>query len=196
MAAEIVLERDEKLMDAATVGDVELLRKCVESNQPDEYYLSVFDYEPGWCLNIFHLAATNNQQEFLREAIERKLLGVDVVQKLICQPSADQNQWNSLHIAAHANGYTPCHMALAENDEECALEIWKMDKELLSGMLDHDGNSLLYLAIKRGLHKFAREMLVTSSHSLSFAGKGGTNALHVLPNCTPGIIPPYSICFI
>ncbi|KAL2944744.1 hypothetical protein RDABS01_033091 [Bienertia sinuspersici] len=161
-------EMDEELREAAVRGNVEFLKKCVELNKPNEYYLTVFPerYDADiWDGNVFHIAAQAEQEEFVREVIERKLLPIEVVHQLLCQPRCETEKDNPLHVAArssssslslpsdlpkpwlHINeqGATPCHSALYRDKEECALEILKMDKELLSNMLDNHGDSLLAL---------------------------------------------------
>ncbi|KAL2944760.1 Delta-latroinsectotoxin-Lt1a [Bienertia sinuspersici] len=204
----LVQEMDEELREAAGRGNVEFLKKCVELNKPNEYYLTVFPQRHDldtWYGNMFHIAAHAEEDEFVRQAIEGKLLGDEMVHQLLCQPCSETNKDNPLHVAARFGNVeivkmflnaskssslpshlpkpeTPCHAAVYEKKEECALEIWKMDKELLSNMLDNVGHSLLCYAVEQGLNKVAMEIL-SSPHSFSSDGADGYHALHYVPNC-------------
>ncbi|KAL2944743.1 Phytochrome-interacting ankyrin-repeat protein 1 [Bienertia sinuspersici] len=72
-------------------------------NKPNEYYLTVFperyDLDTMYG-NIFHIAAHAEQEAIVREVIERKLLPIEVVHQLLCQPRTETDKDNPLHLAA------------------------------------------------------------------------------------------------
>ncbi|KMT14929.1 hypothetical protein BVRB_3g064420 [Beta vulgaris subsp. vulgaris] len=202
-------QENEDLRKAAYRGDVKFLRdSCVVYNKPHGYYLTVFQsnrYEYLPAGNIFHIGASANQVEFIREAI--KLLASEVVQELI--QTVNQDMENPLHCAAirgnvevikmlleifpsqslirpwldkDITGSTPCHRALTYGHEHCASEFLKKDKELLN-MIDNLGISLLFRAASRRCNKVVLEIL-KSDHSFSTDGPDGQNAMEYLPRCS------------
>lgn len=210
-------EREEELKKAAVRGDVEFLKKCVATNKPIKYYLTLFRRsQTGERLNgnIFHLAARENREEFIREAIS--ILPLDATKQLLLQ-TRDGDLFTPLHMAAgignleivklflsvyntntsspsqqkpwlvrNESGRTPCHVAINYGNEECALEIFKMDMDSLCNMPDNNGFSLLYDAIARGLNRFALEILIDNfdGSSISCTGSDGFTALHCLTSCS------------
>lgn len=82
-------------------------------------------------------------------------------------------------------GYTPCHVALVNDQEECGLEILGMDMELLCNIDEEDDecDSLLCISVKSGLNNFALKML-RSPFSLSCSGFNGYTPLHYVPRCS------------
>ncbi|KAL2944724.1 Ankyrin repeat-containing protein ITN1 [Bienertia sinuspersici] len=209
-------EGDEELREAAIKGDVEFLRKCIAADNPNEYYLTNFRYryvEDIWDGNIFHIAAQAKQEEFVREAIEKKLLPMEVVNQLLYQQFPDIDKEYPIHIAARNGnlkivkmflnapnnndnddkpaqwllkdneGNTPCYTAVYEEHEECALEILKMDKEGLLLNMLNDDGESL---LYRAVFEGLNKVameILTSPHSFSYSGPLGHHALHVLPFC-------------
>uniref|UniRef100_A0A803LXY5 Lipid-binding serum glycoprotein C-terminal domain-containing protein n=1 Tax=Chenopodium quinoa TaxID=63459 RepID=A0A803LXY5_CHEQI len=93
---------DEELRNAAVRGDVDFLKHCVESNKPIEYYLTFYPEEDDQSGrrhhgNIFHMAATENQEEFIREAMG--ILPQEAKHQLLVQ-TRGISKWNPLHVAA------------------------------------------------------------------------------------------------
>ncbi|XP_021860822.1 uncharacterized protein [Spinacia oleracea] len=204
---------DVELGNAALNGDVDFLTECVESNKPIEYYMTYFpksgdkgDRRHG---NIFHMAAYNNNADFIREAIE--ILPSENTQQLLIQPREPING-NPLHVAAelgnveiinmfldvyrclpclpsdvserpwlvkNTEGHNPLNTALYYCHEECALEIVKMDMELLCNMLTESGTNIIYEAVNSKLSKFALEIL-RSPHPFGCVGIEETTPFHSL----------------
>ncbi|XP_056697380.1 uncharacterized protein [Spinacia oleracea] len=189
---------DEELERAADSGDVEFLRKCKASNKPNEYYLSFNG------MNIFHMAAENNREDFIREAIS--MLPPEDVHQLLIQPEEETRLFNPLHHACYIGnveivkmflevytslsdiserpwllkdnqGSSPCHIAVYSFHEECALEVLKMDMELIANMPSNRGCPLLYEAVVCKLGKLALEML-NSPHSFPCNGNDGYTPFH------------------
>uniref|UniRef100_A0A803MH44 Uncharacterized protein n=1 Tax=Chenopodium quinoa TaxID=63459 RepID=A0A803MH44_CHEQI len=149
---------DEELRKAALRGDVDFLKYCVESNKPIEYYLTSFPMEEeqsGRCHygNIFHMATMENQEEFIREAMG--ILPQEAKQQLLVQPGDEVYKYNPLHVAAFV--------------EECAVEIYKMDTELISDMPSDRGSSLVYEAVHTKMSKLAL-VILRSPHPISCGG--------------------------
>ncbi|XP_021753387.1 uncharacterized protein LOC110718790 isoform X2 [Chenopodium quinoa] len=206
---------DEDLRDAALSGDVEFLRKCVESNKPMEYYLSYYpkssdaDKHDRHHGNIFHMAAYNNREEFLREAI--KILPLENTHQLLLQPREPLNG-NPLHVAADlgnvkiikmmldvyrsmpslpsdlsqrpwlqqtTEGDTPCYLALANDHEECALATLQMDMELICNTPDNRGVYMIYDAVYNKLSRLALEIL-RSPYSICCTGYEGRTPFHLI----------------
>ncbi|KNA24338.1 hypothetical protein SOVF_016380 [Spinacia oleracea] len=206
----------QELREAAVFGDVEFLKKCVESNKPIQYYTTFFSWDDDHHHhgNIFHMAARENREEFIREVIG--ILPVEDTQKLILQPcdNIDDIQratCNPLHEAARVGnveivkmflnvykssslpsdhskrpwlqrndrGHIPCHLVFFGANEECALEIFKMDMELHCNMPTRRGTSLLYEAIIKRFLNLALQ-IVRSPHSICCTGIEGATPLHFL----------------
>uniref|UniRef100_A0A803LYD3 Ankyrin repeat protein n=1 Tax=Chenopodium quinoa TaxID=63459 RepID=A0A803LYD3_CHEQI len=182
---------DDELRNAAVNGDVEYLKKCVESNKAIEYYLTLFPRAEDRSRkahhgNIFHMAALENKEEFIREVME--ILPLEAKQQLLVQPGNDIIEWNPLHIAASIGNVeilkmfldvyrclptlpshlskrpwsiqgtkfgNPCMMAVANKHEECALEIFKIDTELISNLRKDLGGSLVCAAIEKKMSRLA-----------------------------------------
>ena len=78
------------------------------------------------------------------------------------------------------------------DDENSAMELLLMDVGELSNMVDKDGNSPLFLAVKNGYSQVAEKILTPSSPSsssrlltsISFSGSKGSTPLHFAPNCS------------
>uniref|UniRef100_A0A803KPZ2 Uncharacterized protein n=1 Tax=Chenopodium quinoa TaxID=63459 RepID=A0A803KPZ2_CHEQI len=175
-------KKDEELRQAAVRGDVDYLTKCVESNRPVEYIMTFFPEEDDhserrhWG-NIFHMAAKENQEEFIREAIG--ILPPEAMQQLLLQPGEDER--NPLHDAAKVGnveitsfGANPCLVAVVNGFEERALEIFKMDTELISNMPSGLGSSLVFDAIFTKMSKLALQIL-RSPHPISCSGSDHGN---------------------
>ncbi|XP_021854272.2 uncharacterized protein [Spinacia oleracea] len=211
--ASIIEIMDVELGSAALNGDVDFLAECVESNKPIEYYMTYFpknsdkgDRRHG---NIFHMAAYNNNADFIREAIE--ILPSENTQQLLIQPREPING-NPLHVAAqlgnveivnifldvykclpslpsdltkrpwlveNTEGDNPCNTAVNQCHEECALEIVKMDIELLCNKLGSSDANILYDAVNRKLVRFAAEIL-RSPHPIGCTGFQETTPFHSL----------------
>lgn len=107
------VEMDEELRRAAVNGDVEFLRKCQSSDKPkpNQYYSSFFPNlgDGSHFGNIFHMAADNNRQDFIREAI--RILPSDYTTQLLSQPREPYNA-NPLHIAANTGNVEIVKMLL------------------------------------------------------------------------------------
>ncbi|KMT14926.1 hypothetical protein BVRB_3g064400 [Beta vulgaris subsp. vulgaris] len=201
-------EENEDLRIAAYRGDVKFLRDCVTSKKPHSYYLKPFksnQYEYLPTGNMFHIGASANKVEFIREAIE--LLPSEILQELIQNSNEDME--NPLHCAAIAGnvevikmflqvftsqslvkpwlhkdfiGSTPCYRALSYGHEDCVLEFLKKDKELMN-MVNNRGVSLLFSAARERCNKVVMEIL-KSDHSFSTDGGNGRNAMEYLPRCS------------
>ncbi|KAL2944721.1 Ankyrin repeat-containing protein ITN1, partial [Bienertia sinuspersici] len=87
---------EEELCKAAERGDVEFIRKCVASNKPYKYYLTLFTAKG----NIFHITADGQEEEFVREVIEGNLLPMELIHQLLCQPCCELHKENPVHVAA------------------------------------------------------------------------------------------------
>ncbi|XP_021759035.1 uncharacterized protein LOC110723931 [Chenopodium quinoa] len=198
---------DEELREAALNGSVKFLKKCVKSNKPVEYYMSYHprssnDEADRRYGNIFHMAAYNNKEEFIKKAIQ--ILPVENTQQLLLQPREPSNG-NPLHVSAdpgnvkitkifldvyrslpslpsdielrpwlmqNNEGDTPCYVAIGNNHEECALEILKIDMECICNTPDNRGSYIIFDAIYNKLTKLALEIL-RSPFSISCTGYGG-----------------------
>ncbi|KAJ8421802.1 hypothetical protein Cgig2_000248 [Carnegiea gigantea] len=98
---------DELLKKAAIQGDVVFLREAVASNKPNAYFQSLHcmpdpNYRKDRVGNMFHLAAWNKREEFLREAME--ILPKVNIHFLLCQQDHPNFKRNPLHVAA-GQGY-------------------------------------------------------------------------------------------
>ncbi|XP_074319484.1 protein ACCELERATED CELL DEATH 6-like [Silene latifolia] len=87
---------DPALKEAAISGDVEFLKEAF-SKQPLEYFLTQSPRGDGYSNtgNIFHLAARNNKEEFMREAMS--ILPKDIQKRLLFQ--VDDYSQIPLHAA-------------------------------------------------------------------------------------------------
>ncbi|XP_074317925.1 protein ACCELERATED CELL DEATH 6-like [Silene latifolia] len=198
---------DPALKKAAISGDVEFLKEAF-SKQPLEYFLAQSPRGDGYSItgNIFHLAAWNEKEEFIREAMT--LLPKDIQKRLLFQLDGNWNcsplhtaacKWNSKGIvvlmkqmyasfslsyededglvkpwlAVNLNKRTPLHLALKCQNEECASEILSMDTEFEScTIVDSDGNTPLYYALKNGCSQVAERILMSSLSSSSIFALG------------------------
>lgn len=93
-------------------------------------------------------------------------------------------------LAQTSNGETPLHLALRSNNENCARQILSMDKELLSSMVDNEGNSPLFLAVLKDYKNLAQEIM-ESTQFYSVSGKDGLSPLHVLHGFDPGVFETF-----
>lgn len=209
-------ESEDCLKEAAVTGNVAFLKNSVQYKKPNTYYLTAFPKCPPNEIrygNIFHLAAFENREEFIKVAIE--LLPPDVVQDLILK-QRDEDRYNPLHVAANIGNLkivklflnvfrplilspslkerpwlqtttseenTPCHVALLAGKEDCALEILRMDHKSLCNKLNIRKSSILYEAVTRGFRKFALEIL-TSQHTFNCSGFDGLTTLHCVAYCS------------
>ncbi|XP_056697377.1 uncharacterized protein [Spinacia oleracea] len=206
---------DEELLKAVVSGDVEFLKKCEESNKPIDYYLTFVpqssDENDDVRGNIFHIAAYNNREDFIREAI--RILPSEDTQKLLLQTREPFNA-NPLHVAGdngnveivkmflnvyrclpslpsdiskrpwllkNSEGNSPCQSTVYGFHEECALEMLKTDMELISNMTSERDSSLLYEVVHNKLSKLALEML-SSPHSFPCNGNDGYTPFHSIHN--------------
>uniref|UniRef100_A0A803LY19 PGG domain-containing protein n=1 Tax=Chenopodium quinoa TaxID=63459 RepID=A0A803LY19_CHEQI len=202
---------DEELRKAAVRGDVDFLKKCVESNKPIEYYLTFYpeeDDQSGRAHhgNIFHMAARENKEEFIKEAMG--ILPQEAKHQLLVQPG--YAECNPLHEAAcvgnvvivkmfldvyqqgfrshllehqrpwlfkDSDGNNPCFVAVISHQEECAFEIYKMDTELISNMHSYRGSSLVYEAVHKKMSNLAL-VILKSPHPISCNGYDGYTPFH------------------
>ncbi|XP_057529521.1 uncharacterized protein LOC130808092 isoform X1 [Amaranthus tricolor] len=212
----MTMETQNPLKEAAIRGDVGFLKNCIASNKPHHYYLTLFPISHSEARihgNIFHLAALENREHFIRVAIE--LLPFQTKQQLILQ-QRDEEKSNPLHLAASIGnqnivklflnvfrsspssecdgkpwlqknnlGQTPCHIALTSGHEDCGLEILRMDMELVCNMVDNEGNSLLFAAVAEGFSMFAMEILKFANR-FSCSGSDGYTPLHYVTWCSEG----------
>uniref|UniRef100_A0A7C8Z6N0 Uncharacterized protein n=2 Tax=Opuntia streptacantha TaxID=393608 RepID=A0A7C8Z6N0_OPUST len=131
------------LKRAACEGDVEFLTKAVGSGKGQGYWLSRFtpkDCEARYAGNILHLAVWHAKEDFVKEVI-RELPEVVVSRLLRHQEPAGE-----LH------NRTPALLAI-ERGESLIAEILTCGSraELIQGIVDDQGNSPLFLAVKNGL---------------------------------------------
>lgn len=82
-------------------------------------------------------------------------------------------------LARANNGETPLHIALRCSHEKSARLIFLMDGELLSSMVDDEGNSPLFIAILMDFMNFSQE-IVESTCTYSVSGNHGLTVLHAL----------------
>ncbi|KMT12795.1 hypothetical protein BVRB_4g088890 [Beta vulgaris subsp. vulgaris] len=135
--------------------------------------------------NPLHKAAAIGSPEKIKMFLE---LFKSVSSSLSSSSSGHLKPW----LQKTNKGHTPCHVALINGQEDCALEILAMDMELLCNIdnnIDEDNDwecgSLLYVAVKGGHNNFALKIL-RSPHSFSCSGSNGFNPLHHVPRCSEG----------
>jgi len=143
---------DEDLKKAACDGNVNFLRRAIAGPKPQDYWLSRFvpatqGREP--CAgNLLHLAVWNSRKKFITQALS--LLPDDVVQQLLTQRET----------AGELSNSTPALLAIKKRRVGCAEVLTEGSRaELIKNLLDDDGNSPLFLAVKKGLPEVALNLL-------------------------------------
>ncbi|KAJ8448055.1 hypothetical protein Cgig2_028931 [Carnegiea gigantea] len=199
----------ESLKKAVEEQDLDLIRSAAACEQEE-----CFNRLAGSEGNIFHIAAYNNNVEFMEAAM--KVLHPHVVKSLLSQSEEDTKE-NPLHVAADmghrkivklildyyrsteedAAGQkpwlgldqhlrTPLHTALAKLHERVALDILSMDAVLLPTIEDINSRSPLAIAMESRFNRVALQIL-TSSPNCSFSDCDGYNALFHAAGCSDQI---------
>ncbi|XP_048498494.1 uncharacterized protein LOC104891722 isoform X1 [Beta vulgaris subsp. vulgaris] len=135
--------------------------------------------------NPLHKAAAIGNLDKIKMFLE--LFSVHVSSSLSLSLSSSSFYGKKPWLQKTNKGYTPCHVALVNDQEECGLEILGMDMELLCNIDEEDDecDSLLCISVKSGLNNFALKML-RSPFSLSCSGFNGHTPLHYVPRCSEG----------
>jgi len=97
-----------------------------------------------------------------------------------------------------STGRTPLHHALKGGHESLSLEILSLiGVQSVSALEDANGQSILFLAVKRGLNRVA-DLILNSAAPYSLRGHHDSTALFFAPNCSGNIvffISPYYLFF-
>ncbi|KMT15505.1 hypothetical protein BVRB_3g058580 [Beta vulgaris subsp. vulgaris] len=164
---------------AVRSNQVEILREAMNL-LPIELQHELFLQKDGLGLNPLHRAASQSH-EFVRIILDFYKAYSD---QLLCSTSTNDNHpyrpWLALGTFPHK---MPLNIAIQSKNEESAMEILSMDMELFCGMVDNEGNSFLFLAVKDGLTQVAEKILMSSFVS-SVSGKDYSTPLHYAPNCS------------
>ena len=195
---------DAKLKEAATLGNVSYLKEALNS-KPINYFL--LSTENGY--NIFHIAVRFQREAFINEAIQTlpeenlRFLLSQLENSLHWNPlhfAAFQgnqgpiqftrilfeNLMDDLNPACpfpwlmrDKDGNTPFHLALKNKFWECANLILQIDEKSICNILDKEGNTSLFLAVRQGLPEVALQIL-KSNACIRVLGQDGLNPLHIL----------------
>lgn len=173
-------------------------------DEEDDYYYN--------CGNIFHLAVYREQDDFIKKAIaflppqdtQTLLLqprnesnkwnplhlaafegNFEIVKMFleVYSESIPRDPSKRPWLQEDEDGKTPCFVAVDSGEEECAMEILKMDIEVVCTMTAHDGSGLLYNAVANGFDELTTKILKSSS-SFTTEGYKGNTPLHCITSCT------------
>lgn len=151
---------------------------------PDEIVLRLLSQQDEDDWNPLHVATSET------ECLESVRLILGFYKSL---PAQDHHHFGKTKpwLALSNKKRTPFHIALratekTEDDVECALEILSMDNlESFCNIVDDNGTSPLFVAVKNGFNRVAEMILMSSSSSsYSLSGKNGSTPLHFAPNCS------------
>jgi len=163
---------ESELQKAACKGNVEFLTKAIAPSKPQEYWLSRFIPTQGkqpYAGNILHLAVWHGKEDFVKEVI-RELPEV-VVSRLL----------RHREPAGEVRNRTPALLAIERGESSIAETLTSGSwAELIQDIVDDQGNSPLFLAVKNGLDNVVTNLL-NCQGALCGRGPDGLTALHVLP---------------
>lgn len=85
---------------------------------------------------------------------------------------------------------TLCHIAILNDNEECALEILTMDMDYFCNAMDINNTGVLYYAMLQRFTNFVLHIL-RSDTIVTYAGFKGTTPLNVVTRCSGMSIPSF-----